>query len=497
MKKYIFIFAGFLFASCAKNNGAFDAQGVFEAEEVMVSSELPGKLLAFEVNEGDSLMMNQSVGFIDSVGLLLQREQLRATLNSLNQKIFDPNPQIELFKKQYEVQSVQLKNLLFEKNRIQELLKSDAATRKQLDDLIFQIESLKKQMKVTQQQITVQQNNTSTQNRSILSESDPIKKRIEQVEDQLKKATVVNPISGVVLTSYAEAGEIVGAGKPLYKIANLSTIILRVYVTGDQLPKLKIAQAVKVSIDKDKDAYTVYNGNIWVDGLNAVADYKALRKKIGYMPGKFSLYTDLTIQENIHFFASLFETSFDKNYDLIKEIYEQIAPFKDRRAGQLSGGMKQKLALCCALIHRPSILFLDEPTTGVDAVSRKEFWEILQRLKTDGITILVSTPYMDEASLCDRVALIQNGKIMQIDTPQHIVDHFDKPLYAVKSPKMLPLLKMLENDAAVLDIYPFGEVHHMVLKSKDSKVNLPEDATMQVIKPNIEDLFIYLMRNHE
>ena len=238
-------------------------------------------------------------------------------------------------------------------------------------------------------------------------------------------------------------------------------------------------------------------GNIWVDGLNAVADYKALRKKIGYMPGKFSLYTDLTIQENIHFFASLFETSFDKNYDLIKEIYEQIAPFKDRRAGQLSGGMKQKLALCCALIHRPSILFLDEPTTGVDAVSRKEFWEILQRLKTEGITIMVSTPYMDEASLCDRVALIQDGKIMQIDTPQQIVSHFDKPLYSVKSPRMLPLLKLLENDAAVLDIYPFGEVHHMVLKSKDSKVNLPEDATMQVIKPNIEDLFIYLMRNHE
>lgn len=262
MKKYIFIVAVFLFASCAKNNGAFDAQGVFEAEEVMVSSELPGKLLSFDVNEGDSLMMNQPVGFIDSVGLLLQREQLMATLNSLNQKIFDPNPQIELFKKQYEVQSVQLKNLLFEKNRIQELLKSDAATQKQLDDLIFQIESLEKQMKVTQQQIAVQQNNTGTQNRSILSESDPIKKRIEQVEDQLKKAVVVNPINGVVLTSYAEAGEIVGAGKPLYKIADLSTIILRVYVTGDQLPKLKIAQAVKVSIDKDKDAYTVYDGKI-------------------------------------------------------------------------------------------------------------------------------------------------------------------------------------------------------------------------------------------
>lgn len=279
MKKYIFIIAGFLFAGCAKNSGAFDAQGVFEAEEVMVSSELPGKLLAFDVNEGDSLMMNQPVGFIDSVGLLLQRDQLRATLNSLNQKIFDPNPQIELFKKQYEVQSVQLKNLLFEKNRIQELLKSDAATRKQLDDLIFQIESLEKQMKVTQQQIAVQQNNTGTQNRSILSESDPIKKRIEQVEDQLKKATVVNPISGVVLTSYAEAGEIVGAGKPLYKIADLATIILRVYVTGDQLPKLKIAQTVKVSIDKDKDAYTVYDGKIAAIASKAEFTPKTIQTK--------------------------------------------------------------------------------------------------------------------------------------------------------------------------------------------------------------------------
>jgi len=279
MKKYIFIIAGFLFASCAKNNGAFDAQGVFEAEEVMVSSELPGKLLAFDVNEGDSLMINQAVGFIDSVGLLLQREQLRATLNSLNQKIFDPNPQIELFKKQYEVQSVQLKNLLFEKNRIQELLKSDAATRKQLDDLIFQIESVEKQMKVTQQQIAVQQNNTGTQNRSILSESDPIKKRIEQVEDQLKKATIVNPINGVVLTSYAEAGEIVGAGKPLYKIADLSTITLRVYVTGDQLPKLKIAQTVKVSIDKDKDAYTVYDGKIAAIASKAEFTPKTIQTK--------------------------------------------------------------------------------------------------------------------------------------------------------------------------------------------------------------------------
>ena len=204
-------------------------------------------------------------------------------------------------------------------------------------------------------------------------------------------------------------------------------------------------------------------GILYINGLNVVDDFKVLRKQMGYMPGKFSLYTDLTVEENLLFFASLFDTTIEANYDLIKDIYEQIAPFKNRRAGQLSGGMKQKLALCCALIHRPSILFLDEPTTGVDAVSRKEFWEMLQRLKQEGITILVSTPYMDEASLCDQVALIQQGRILHIDTPGNIVNRFDKPLYAVRSDQMLSLLKELSENPAVLDIYPFGEVHHMVL----------------------------------
>ena len=194
-------------------------------------------------------------------------------------------------------------------------------------------------------------------------------------------------------------------------------------------------------------------GILYINGLNVVDDFKVLRKQMGYMPGKFSLYTDLTVEENLLFFASLFDTTIEANYDLIKDIYEQIAPFKNRRAGQLSGGMKQKLALCCALIHRPSILFLDEPTTGVDAVSRKEFWEMLQRLKQEGITILVSTPYMDEASLCDQVALIQQGRILHIDTPGNIVNRFDKPLYAVRSDQMLSLLKELSENPAVLDIY--------------------------------------------
>lgn len=162
------------------------------------------------------------------------------------------------------------------------------------------------------------------------------------------------------------------------------------------------------------------DGYATVDGYDTVKDYKAIRKRVGYMPGKFSLYPDLTVEENINFFATIFNTTLKENYDLVKEIYSQIEPFKNRRAGKLSGGMKQKLALSCALIHRPSVLLLDEPTTGVDVVSRKEFWDMLKSLKEQGITILVSTPYMDEASRCDRIALIQNGKILSVDTPANI-----------------------------------------------------------------------------
>lgn len=237
-------------------------------------------------------------------------------------------------------------------------------------------------------------------------------------------------------------------------------------------------------------------GKVWVDGLDVLTDYKILRQRIGYMPGKFSLYTDLTIQENIEFFASLFGTSFEANYDLIKDLYVQIEPFKDRRAGKLSGGMKQKLALCCALIHRPSILFLDEPTTGVDAVSRKEFWEMLQLLKAEGITIIVSTPYMDEANLCDKVALIQAGKILQIDSPKHIVDNFSKSIYAVKSPNMLQLLKKLQQDPTVEHAYPFGEFHHVVMKQHNQTMSPIDDMFAEKILPNIEDVFIDLMRTH-
>ncbi len=182
------------------------------------------------------------------------------------------------------------------------------------------------------------------------------------------------------------------------------------------------------------------SGNASVMELDVVKDYKEIRKIVGYMPGRFSLYQDLTVEENLEFFATIFNTTIQANYNLIADIYIQLEPFKNRRAGKLSGGMKQKLALCCALIHKPKVLFLDEPTTGVDPVSRKEFWEMLKRLKEQGITILVSTPYMDEAKLCDRIALIQNGNILEIDTPQNIVDRFDNNLYAVRSDNMFNLL---------------------------------------------------------
>lgn len=241
-------------------------------------------------------------------------------------------------------------------------------------------------------------------------------------------------------------------------------------------------------------------GGATVDGFDVVKDYKAIRQRVGYMPGRFSLYQDLSVKENLDFFATIFNTSVEENYELIKDIYSQIEPFKDRKAGKLSGGMKQKLALSCALIHRPSVLFLDEPTTGVDAVSRKEFWEMLKRLKEQGITILVSTPYMDEASMCDRVALIQAGKILSINTPQGIVGTFGKKLLAVKSNDMLRMLHDLKKSEEVQDVYPFGEYHHVVMRN-DSKELLRsyleqkgQSFELKETEPNIEDCFMALMK---
>lgn len=206
-------------------------------------------------------------------------------------------------------------------------------------------------------------------------------------------------------------------------------------------------------------------GSAQLGDKDVVADYRAIRRSIGYMPGRFSLYQDLTVEENLTFFATIFGTTVKENYELIRDIYVQLEPFKNRRASKLSGGMKQKLALCCALIHKPTILLLDEPTTGVDPVSRQEFWEMLQRLKAKNITILVSTPYMDEASLCDRVALMQDGEILEVDEPKNIVNGYDKPLLAVKSANMYKLIQDLREFEPAHTVFPFGEYVHLSLKS--------------------------------
>ena len=248
-------------------------------------------------------------------------------------------------------------------------------------------------------------------------------------------------------------------------------------------------------------------GSATVDGFDVVTDYAAIRNRVGYMPGRFSLYQDLTVEENLTFFATVFNTTIAENYDLIKDIYQQIEPFKDRRAGKLSGGMKQKLALSCALIHRPSVLFLDEPTTGVDPVSRKEFWGMLKNLQKQNITIVVSTPYMDEASLCDRIALIQNGEFLTIDSPQGIIANYPNTLLAVESADMHQLLSDLRQNELTKNCFAFGNEHHVAINKNNTTLSLDEliketdnylqekghkQLTIKAINPTVEDCFMLL-----
>jgi len=245
-------------------------------------------------------------------------------------------------------------------------------------------------------------------------------------------------------------------------------------------------------------------GRITMNGRDTMNDYKVIRKHVGYMPGKFSLYQDLSVEENLAFYARVFGSTIEENYDLVKDVYEQVAPFKKRLAGKLSGGMKQKLALSCALIHRPEILILDEPTTGVDAVSRKEFWEMLKKVQQSGITIVVSTPYMDEAALCDRVALMQKGHVLQVDSPSAIMDSFPKRLFAVKSENQYELLSYLKTNDRVFSVFPFGQYMHVTFSDDNNdadeffrrlkRVGYPDVESFRV-SATIEDVFMHLMSN--
>lgn len=247
------------------------------------------------------------------------------------------------------------------------------------------------------------------------------------------------------------------------------------------------------------------SGSAVIEGLDVVKDYAAVRHIIGYMPGKFSLYQDLTVEENLNFFATVFNTTVKGNYYLIEDIYKHIEPFKTRRAGKLSGGMKQKLALSCALIHKPKVLFLDEPTTGVDPVSRKEFWEMLLKLKNQGITIIVSTPYMDEARLCDRIALMQNGKFLRIDSPENIIASYPQKLWSVTADNMHGLLNDLRSCPYVKSSFSFGASYHVTMVESATAAMLDEylinkgygNIDITEIKPTVEDCFMLMLKEDE
>ncbi|MBM6890454.1 ABC transporter ATP-binding protein [Bacteroides caecigallinarum] len=244
------------------------------------------------------------------------------------------------------------------------------------------------------------------------------------------------------------------------------------------------------------------SGSAVIEGLDVVKDYAAVRHIIGYMPGKFSLYQDLTVEENLNFFATVFNTTVKENYHLIEDIYKHIEPFRTRRAGKLSGGMKQKLALSCALIHKPKVLFLDEPTTGVDPVSRKEFWEMLLKLKSQGITIIVSTPYMDEARLCDRIALMQNGKFLRIDLPENIIASYPQKLWSVTADNMHRLLNDLRSCPYLKSSFSFGASYHVTMVESATAAMLDEflinkgygNIDITEIKPTVEDCFMLMLK---
>lgn len=244
-------------------------------------------------------------------------------------------------------------------------------------------------------------------------------------------------------------------------------------------------------------------GEARVEGFDTVKDYKEIRNIVGYMPGRFSLYQDLSVEENLNFFATVFNTTIEENYNLIEDIYKQLEPFKTRKAGKLSGGMKQKLALSCALIHKPKVLFLDEPTTGVDPVSRKEFWGMLKNLKKEGITILVSTPYMDEATLCDRIALISDGEIMKINTPEEIINQFDTKLWKIRGKEMQGLLRGIREYEGTESCFAFGDSLHVTMKEGSEGIGGLEKFLIgkgfagteaEEIRANIEDCFMRLMK---
>lgn len=292
-------------------------------------------------------------------------------------------------------------------------------------------------------------------------------------------------------------------GKKYGKVKALDDVSLQI-AKGELFGLIGPDGAGKTSLFRILTTLTLPDeGSATVEGLDVVKDYRKIRPLVGYMPGKFSLYEDLSVEENLNFFATIFGTSVSANYSTIQDIYSQLAPFRKRKAGKLSGGMKQKLALCCALVHRPAVLFLDEPTTGVDAVSRGEFWNILKRIQADGVSVMVSTPYMDEASLCDRIALIQSGKIIDTGDVESIVAKYPFRLFSVSGEPIYPLLKFLRQMEETVSCFAFGSEHHLAVS--DSRLTVDDisrrlsqagfdGCRVAEIRPGIEDCFMQLAK---
>lgn len=292
-------------------------------------------------------------------------------------------------------------------------------------------------------------------------------------------------------------------GKKYGKVKALDDVSLQI-AKGELFGLIGPDGAGKTSLFRILTTLTLPDeGSATVEGLDVVKDYRKIRPLVGYMPGKFSLYEDLSVEENLDFFATIFGTSVSANYSTIQDIYSQLEPFRKRKAGKLSGGMKQKLALCCALVHRPAVLFLDEPTTGVDAVSRGEFWNILKRIQADGVSVMVSTPYMDEASLCDRIALIQSGKIIDTGDVESIVAKYPFRLFSVSGEPIYPLLKFLRQMEETVSCFAFGSEHHLAVS--DSRLTVDDisrrlsqagfdGCRVAEIRPGIEDCFMQLVK---
>lgn len=292
-------------------------------------------------------------------------------------------------------------------------------------------------------------------------------------------------------------------GKKYGKVKALDDVSLQI-AKGELFGLIGPDGAGKTSLFRILTTLTLPDeGSATVEGLDVVKDYRKIRPLVGYMPGKFSLYEDLSVEENLDFFATIFGTSVSANYSTIQDIYSQLEPFRKRKAGKLSGGMKQKLALCCALVHRPAVLFLDEPTTGVDAVSRGEFWNILKRIQADGVSVMVSTPYMDEASLCDRIALIQSGKIIDTGDVESIVAKYPFRLFSVSGEPIYPLLKFLRQMEETVGCFAFGSEHHLAVS--DSRLTVDDisrrlsqagfdGCRVAEIRPGIEDCFMQLAK---